>query len=72
MKVNRPKSIHGETLPSFLHVKSFKSIDFWPVKVYALKNIDVTLPSFLEVKSNFCILFCFLEMILTFGGKEKL
>ena len=56
MKVNQPKSIRGETLPSFLRVESFKSIDLLPVKVYALKNIDANLPSFLDVKSHFCIL----------------
>ena len=56
MKVNRPKSIHGVTLPSFLQVESFKSIVFLPVKVDALKSIDATLPSFLQVESHFCIL----------------
>ena len=56
MKVNLLKSIRGETLPSFLRVESFKSIDLLPVKVYALKHIDATLPSFLDVKSHFCII----------------
>ncbi len=56
MKVNLLKSIRGETLPSFLRVESFKSIDCLPVKVYAMENIDAALPSFLDVKSHFCIL----------------